>query len=203
VLFQFVLVSADPSSAHMIGPSWENGVYNPGYNHIGYHPSTGDRFFRWFDETGNPAWIEAQRRFATTYYNYHYFWNRQRGVPLPYLDWRLSGGTAGCGNESYAFDFCLGYPRKAGAIAEARWSQDGSSHVYRAGIVTLDGFTARQKEAIVCHEVTHILGLDHNAHYSTSASQSCMYPSIGANPAVAYDVHDDTTLRQFYSGHRP
>lgn len=98
VLFQFVLVSADTSSAHMIGPSWENGVYDPGYNNIGYHPSMGDCFLRWFDETGNPAWVEAQRRFAITYYNDHYFWNRQRGVPVPYLDWRTGGGTAGCGN---------------------------------------------------------------------------------------------------------
>lgn len=189
----FVLVSAEPSSAHM---------YAPGYNHIGFHPETGDRVFRWFDETGHAGWVAAQSRWATTYSSYHNFWNRERGVPVPYLDWRTSGGTAGCFNQPYALDFCLGDPGP-GAAAVARWTTGSGSHVIFGSVVARDGYTDRQKEFIVCQETSHILGLDHNSHFPTSASQSCMYPVVTSYPYVAYDVHDDVTLREFYSGHQP
>lgn len=189
----FVVLAAPPSSAHMIAP---------GYNHIGNHPGTGNRFFQWFDETGHGGWVAAEGRWAQTYYNYWAFWNRDRGVPVPYLDYRTSGGSAGCFNDQYALDYCLGDPG-SGHAALARWATDSASHVVRGNVIQRDGYTDRQKESIVCQEVSHILGLDHNEHFSTSASQSCMYPFVTSNPSVSWDVHDDESFRQFYSGHQP
>lgn len=39
LLIHFVLVRVDSTSAHMWGPRTRpNGTYDPGYQHIGYHP---------------------------------------------------------------------------------------------------------------------------------------------------------------------
>lgn len=187
---QLAALNAPPAAAHM----------NASHNHVG---GSRERSLVWYDETGHPGWVAAEGRYAQTHYNYWAFWNRDRAVPVPYLDFRTSGGTPGCRNQPLGIDVCMGDP--GGAHAALAWYTFAADtrHVISGNVTVRNTYTDRQKEAIICQEINHVLGLDHNAHFPTSASQSCMYPSLTANPAVAYDAHDDETLRSMYAGHQP
>jgi hypothetical protein len=180
-------------------------MWAPYYPHVGYWPGTQERSMRLYDETGSGAWNEAGLRWATTHYNYWWFWWVERGIPVPYVDYQTAGGAPGCGNTDYGADLCIGDPG-SGHAGLAIAAFDSNSHIgWGSTVIVRDGWTSRQKEAIVCQEVSHIMGLDHNDHPGSSASNTCMYPYITSkrNPYVAWNVHDDETFREFYIGHQP
>lgn len=170
----------------------------PGNNHAGYYPGTTTRRLVWYDETGNANWLAAQGTFAQNYLNYWSFWNGN-GVKLGYLDYRTSGGTAGCGNQYRGLDVCGGNPG-AGYEARATIYKDSSQHVTYATVTVrlASGITAAQKSSVICQEVSHVLGLDHNP-----STGSCMYQQVIAAAPQFYDLHDDETMRGFYGGHLP
>jgi hypothetical protein len=164
-----------------------------------------NRTIRGYDETGQASWQTPIGRFAQSYFNYWGFWNRDRGVPVPYLDYRQSGGAPGCGNQAAGeFDICLGDPG-AGNGGVIRYRYDtGTDHLLGGThIILRNSYTDRQRESLGCQEISHVFGLGHNSHTSAAATESCMYPDTVSNPGVFYDSHDDSTLRTFYSGHQP
>lgn len=171
--------------------------------HVGYWPGTQERSMVLYNETGSQAWNDAGYRWAVTHYNYWNFWWVGLGVPVPYVDYQTQGGAPGCGNTANGADICIGDP-DPGHAAEAHWSWDSNQHIVAPSWVELrDGYNDRQKEAIICQEVSHIMGLDHNTHAGSSSDNTCMWPTLTSYPHIAWNEHDDVTFRDFYSGHQP
>lgn len=181
---------AAPASAYWI----------PDGHHIGYYSGTTSRKLVMYDETGDGSWMSGEGAWAQDYLGYWVYWAQQHGVPLPYLDYHTSGGLAGCDNDYQAVDVCVGNPGNGNA-ALATYSYDINGHVTYATVTVLPSynFNSRQREAIMCQEVSHVFGLDHNPYDPSS----CMYPVLQQNPGIFYDAEDDTSMRNFYSGHQP
>lgn len=189
----WAVAAGPPAGAHIVPEGY----------HVGNFPGTQQRTLRIYDETGSGSWRAADLRFAQNYLNYWAFWNRDRGVQVPYLDFLLEGGSPGCGNVVGGADICLGDPG-AGNVGVARPFVTSLNHIGQgSSIIFRDGSTDRQKESLACQEISHFFGLAHNTENPNASSESCMFPSQVANPGVFYDLHDDVTLRNFYGSHLP